>query len=601
MNVLGLSFGFHDSAAALIVDGNVVAACQQERISRVKNDAGFPGDAASWCLNRAGITSKDLSLVCYHEVPLLKFDRIVESSRRVGKVAEAEFQRTVARWLRDGRFAVKDLISRRLGVEPDRVAFCRHHDSHAASAFYSSPFERATIVTLDGVGEYETAVIAVGEGTSITRIASVQLPHSIGLFYSAFTAFLGFQVNEGEYKVMGMAAYGKPRHSDSLTALFKLNEDGTFEIDQSLFAFDGMSDRPYTAAMSERFGPPRVPHAPFGLDPRDLEPQHRGESEIIVEASKRYADIAASVQAVTEEVILHVVRRAVERTGCRNVVLAGGVALNSLANGRLVREEGYDVFVQPAAGDAGCALGAAQHHWHQSLNGPRTAPLVSCALGRDFSREECRAAVERSGFKVELDTDDRALYLDAVARLLSEGKVVGWFDGRSEWGPRALGQRSILADPRRQDMQRIVNEKVKFREAFRPFAPAVPQDAIDKYFEIYKSTKARRPGPGSPESFMLAVHPVRPECRSALPAITHADGTARVQSVSPDTQPVFHMLLQAFGRVTGVPILVNTSFNLNGEPIVDTPDDAIRTFSLSGIDCLAIEGIIVSKELAGAL
>lgn len=596
MKVLGLSYGFHDSAAALIIDQEIVAATQQERLSRLKNDAGFPAEAARFCLERAGIKAQDVDLIAYYEEPLVKFDRIVS---RWPATKDQTTRETVARWLRQGKFDPAKEIAHNLGVDRGRVRYNLHHRSHAASAFYCSPFDQATIVTLDGVGEYETATIGIGRNDRIETLASVMLPHSIGLFYSAFTAFLGFPINEGEYKVMGMAAFGQPKYRDDILGMLSLHDDGSFLLAQDCFNFSGDGDLPFSNAMIDRFGLARNPGAPFGVSaeslPSDVSPELR---EAVVSDSRRFADIAASVQAATEAVIAHVVRQAVSRTGIRNVAMSGGVALNSMANGRLIREGGYNLFVQPAAGDAGSALGAAQYHWHHTLGGARTRPMTSAALGRAFTFDEIDSAIRSSGFSIEFAATDWREYCSYVAGLIARGAVVGWHHGRSEWGPRALGNRSILADPRQPGMQRLVNEKIKFREPFRPFAPAVPAEYAAKYFDMGEGRVLSR---GCPEAFMLAVHPVRPEFRSKLPAVTHVDGSARVQIVHAEDQPDYHALLQAFGVATGMPVLLNTSFNLNGEPIVDSPTDAARTFSLSGLDYLCMSGVVVSKSLATSL
>jgi len=593
MYILGVSFGFHDSAAALIREGEVVAAAQQERFSRNKNDAGFPGDAIAFCLDQAGIKGQQLDLVAYYEEPLTKFDRIVEASIRSYPSTARYLDDVVARWHKDGQFDVTGRLARHLGIAPSRVVETRHHDSHAASAFFCSPFESAAVVTLDGVGEYQTAQISLGEGGGLTPLASINLPHSLGLFYSAFTAYLGFPVNEGEYKVMGMAAFGTPRWKDRLLALFELLPDGRFTLDQALFAFNPPEDLPYTLLLVEAFGPARPPGAPFALGddsmPSEVPVDQRAE---VIRQSRHFADIAASVQACTEEVILHVVRAAAKRTGKRQVCLAGGVALNSLANGRILRETGLDLFVQPAAGDAGGALGAAAYHWHQTLGGSRMAPLRTAALGRAFTRQRVDEALESSGFDLEYSGDDEDDWLAAVADLIAKGSVVGWFHGRAEWGPRALGNRSILANPRSASMRRRVNEIIKFREPFRPFAPAVAAERAAEFFEFPGAAT-----PGRPEDFMLAVHSVRPEWKTKLAAVTHADGTARLQLVHADGDPVFHKLLRQIDARTGLPVVLNTSFNLNGEPIVDTPEDALRTFTLSGLDYLCIENRILSKRL----
>lgn len=590
--VLGVSYGYHDAAAAIICDGIVVAAAQQERFSRRKNDHGFPADAIAHCLATAGIGADQLDLVAFYEDSLLKFDRVVAMAAAAFPQSRANLDETVARWIADGRFQVRERLADHLAIPIERVVLTSHHDSHAASAYFASPFPTAAIITLDGVGEYETATFALGRNDRLERLGAVRLPHSLGLFYSAFTAFLGFTVNEGEYKVMGMAAFGRPVWKDRLLGMFTLHDDGSFTLEQEYFAFDGWQDRPYTFRLIELFGSPRSPGTPFSVDsvhmPADVPVQHH---DAVVNQSRHYADIAASVQACTEEVVAHVVGRIAARCGVRDVCMAGGVALNSLANGRLLRD-GMRLYVQPAAGDAGGALGAAAYHWHHTLGLPRIAPLADVSLGRAFDRAHVDDVLATCGFDIVFRLDDEDAFVEAVADLLAQGNVVGWVWGRSEWGPRALGHRSILADPTIDGMQRIINEKIKFREPFRPFAPAVTEEQVGRYFEL--------PGPlsaTSPESFMLAVHPVRPEWRQHLPAITHADGSARVQAVSAERDPVLYRVLRAFERRKGVPILVNTSFNLNGEPIVDSPEDAVRTFSLSGLDYLCIENRIVSKSL----
>lgn len=593
VHVLGLSFGFHDSAAALIRDGEIVAAAQQERFSRKKNDARFPSDAISFCLNQAGITAKQLDLVAYHEEPLTKFNRIVSMAMAGFPQTMHYLDDVVARWHRDRLFDPTEYTAQNLGLDPSRVVDTRHHISHAASAFFCSPFDQAAVITIDGVGEYETGGIFKGEGNTLTQHSSLELPHSLGLFYSAFTAYLGFPVNEGEYKVMGMAAFGKPIWKDKLLQLFNLLPDGRFTLDQGLFSFTTPEDIPYTTVMTEVFGPARKPGAPFAINDETMPDGVTADQRVgIIEQSLHYADIAASVQACTEEVILHIVRKASASLGCKQVCLAGGVGLNSLANGRLLREADLELFIQPAAGDAGCALGAAAFHWHHTLGGTRMAPMSTAALGRSFARSQVDEALASSGFQIVFEQDDEDAWLNAVADLIASGKVIGWFSGRAEWGPRALGHRSILANPGLAGMQRKVNEMIKFREPFRPFAPAVPVERAAEFFEIPDCARRSRP-----EDYMLAVHNVRSEWKDKLPAITHADGTARVQTIAADADPVFHRLLTKVGERTGIPIILNTSFNLNGEPIVDRPSDAIRTFTLSGLDFLCIENRILSKNM----
>lgn len=590
MNVLGLSFDYHDAAAAILVDGVIVAAAQEERFSRRKHDQAYPERAIAHCLEQAGLRTSDLCQVVYYEQPLLKFDRILRSSLRRLPSGWGYLKETMASWLQDRKFEVRSRIAERLGLPPDRITYVRHHEAHAASAFFCSPFEEATVVTLDGVGEYETATIGVGRGNSLRTIATVRMPHSLGLFYSAFTAYLGFEVNEGEYKVMGMAGFGEPDRYDELIRLFSLNDDGTFLLDQRFFEFAIPDNLPYTKALTEWLGPAREPESPFAVTPE------QGIDDRALAENRRYANLAASVQKCAETVILHMVERAVERTGIGNVCLAGGVALNSLANGRIIRELRLPLYVHPASGDSGGAVGAALAYYNANAGGAtadgkvRRSSMTSAYLGPDYGPDDIDAAIAASGFeRVESFADDIGV-VDRAAELLADGKVLGWFQGRSEWGPRALGCRSIIADPTRIDMQRGVNERIKFREPFRPFAPAVPVDDAVRFFDM-PPVRERT----APEYFMLAVHPVRKEQQEVIPAVTHADGTARVQVVSSESHPLFFRLLKAFEQHSGVPVLLNTSFNLRGEPVVETPADALKTFAFSGIDAVVLGRRIVHK------
>src|SRR5262245_9246147 len=615
MKVLGLSFGFHDAAAALLIDGRIVAASQEERFTRITHEASFPRHAIEFCLRQAKVSITDVDCVVYYENALKKFDRIVWASTlrerqkpNGGLVARAQtlwnavtrandvppyLQSVTHSWFRWDKFDVVGMTSNELAIPREKVTYVDHHDSHLAAAFYTSPFDHAAIVTMDGVGEYETAVIAVGRGAEIERKLAINLPHSIGLLYSAFTAFLGFEVNEGEYKVMGMAAFGQPRYYDEVRKLVTLRPDGGFEIEQSCFEFLTPFEQPYTGEFLRRFGEPRKPEAEFAVQRCDLaEELTDAEADLVLSSSRHYADLAASVQLCTEELVLHVVAKASEIAGTRNVCLAGGVALNSLANGRLIREGGYSLFVHPAAGDAGNAIGAAASYWHRIAKQPRMQGFASPYLGSPLEQAEIDAAIAASGFDAVTTCSSDEELAQHVAGLLAGGAVIGWVQGQAEWGPRALGARSILADATNPAMKRIVNERVKFRELFRPFAPAVMAEAASQYFEFEPNLAA-----GAPEYYMLAVHPVRPDKRAMVPAITHADGSARIQIVTSASNPVFHALLRAFERCKGVPILMNTSFNLRGEPMVDSARDAIRTFSVSGIDSLVLGRTVVSSQV----
>lgn len=570
MNILGISCDYHDAAAALLVDGRIVAATQEERFSRRKQDPRLPLAAARYCLQEAGLAANQLDGVVFYEHPLLKLDRIRRTSQ------QARLHEVLARWLAEGRLDVRNRLATGLGIDPAKVAFVRHHDSHAASAFFCSPFEEAVVVTIDGVGESETATVSIGRGNRLERIAAVEFPHSVGLLYSGFTAFLGFEVNEGEYKVMGMAGFGKPRFADAILAKYRLFDDGSFALEQDFFDFSRPDGPLFSDALLRWLGPPRRPESRFA-DDSALGPEEQ-----------HYADIAASIQRCTEEVVLHMVRSAMRRTGLSNVCLAGGVALNSVANYRLQTELGCRLFVQPAAGDAGGALGAALYQHNAVLGRPRSQRLATPYLGKAFGRGEAIAAAQRDGWDPVAMASDDALFA-AVAQRLAAGKVGGWLRGRAEWGPRALGARSILASPLGPDVQARVNEKIKFRERFRPFAPSVLEERAGEFFDIQQVFE------GSPEYFMLSVCPVRPDKRHLIPAVTHVDGSARVQIVSERMSPDYHRLIRAFGEITGVPVVLNTSFNLRGEPIVNSPADALTTFGYSNMDFLAMENVLVEK------
>jgi carbamoyltransferase len=584
--ILGLSFDYHDSAAALLHDGKIVAAAQEERFTRKKHDAGFPTRSIAYCLAEAGIGLQDIDAVVYYEDTLLKLDRIISSAvQRFGE-NPGYLSKVSEMWAMEGKFLPERRILRSLSIDPSKLFKIGHHEAHAAAAFLCSPFHEAAVVTLDGVGEYDTCSVSVGRDRSFELKYAARLPHSIGLLYSAFTAFLGFEVNEGEYKVMGMAGFGEPRFADEVRRLITLTDDGLFEIDQTCFEFLAPKDRPYTQALLDRFGVPREPESAFRPGNRNIAALP-GSVEAL---SRHYADIAASVQLVAEEALLHIVRHAIRHTGLNDVCIAGGVGLNSLANARIQRELGCRLFVQPAAGDSGSALGAALHHYHSVLGRPRLGGLENAYLGRAYSDIEIEREVARHRLSVTRFASDQEM-VEAVARLLHQGQVVGWMQGRFEWGPRALGSRSILANPTRADMQEIVNVKIKFREPFRPFAPSVLAEKAHLYYEFPQPY-----GPSAPEHFMLAVARVKEGQQDKIPATTHVDGTARLQLVRRETNPLYHDLIAAFERLSGVPVVMNTSFNLRGQPIVDKPYDALETFAWSGMDALVMNRVLVTKE-----
>lgn len=562
-SILGISALFHDSAAAIIVDGQVIAASQEERFSRIKHDDALPVRSIEHCLSAAGIAPDQLDHVAFYEKPLAKFDRLLETYIAAAPRGRASFTAAMPRWLQT-KLHVRRQVRRSMTPRfAGPIWFCDHHTSHAASAFYPSPFDEAAIITMDGVGEWATTTIGVGRGRMIKTLAEIRFPDSIGLLYSAFTYHAGFTVNSGEYKLMGLAPYGKPIHVDTIRShLIDLRPDGSFRLNQDYF--DYATGLAMTGAKFDRlFGHARrKPNEPI----RDFD-----------------RDMAASIQVVTEAIVLQIALHAKRLTGMNHACLAGGVAMNCVANGRLMREGPFDdVWVQPAAGDAGGALGAAWWAWHEVLGNERVAEAgdsqAGSLLGPSFTETEIAATLDRFGVPYFPANDAD------IADALASGQVVGRFAGRAEFGPRALGNRSILADPRGDDTQSRINQKIKFRESFRPFAPAVLADHAPSHFEV---------GSHAANPYMMFVHPVRV---ANLPAITHVDGTARVQSVVTGTNPSFESLLNAFHDRTGCPILVNTSFNVRGEPIVGSPEDALRCFLKTDLDALVIESLLVRKS-----
>jgi carbamoyltransferase len=479
-----------------------------------------------------------------------------------------------------------------LGIDREKILFSDHHISHAASAFFCSPYEEAAILTVDGVGEWTTTAYGVGRGTHIQLTKQVEFPHSIGLLYSAFTAFLGFEVNEGEYKVMGMAPYGTPRYVDKVWKVVQQNSDGSFALDMDCFCFQHSTDKMFNRKFVRLFGEPRLPNLPFFTESTGY-PRYFGDkpSDYIAQcrANEHYADIAASIQRVTEDLLVGMARAVQRETGHKKLCIAGGVGLNSVANTRILREAGFDeLFIQPAAGDSGGALGAALWAYHAVLGQPRGFRMEHAYWGQEYGPGEIKAFLDDGNIE-HWHAESRDALLDRVSEYLVSGKVVGWYQGRFEWGPRALGNRSILADPRNPAMKDIVNAKIKFREPYRPFAPSVAADCATKYFEL-ESAAAQYPA-----RYMLYVMPVKAEHRATLPAITHVDGTARVQTVFKEHNPLYYGLIERFGQATGVPVVLNTSFNLRGEPIVTTPANAFSTFSRSEMDCLVLGDFLIDK------
>lgn len=591
--VLGVSAFYHDSAACLLRNGEIVAAAQEERFTRRKGDHSFPSRAIGYCLAAGGIGVDDLAAVAFYDKPLLKFERILETYLSVAPRGFRSFLKAGPLWVTE-KLYTDSAIRRGLGGYSGRVLYAEHHESHAASAFYPSPFDEAAILTVDGVGEWATASIGMGRGAEIELRRELHWPDSLGLLYSAFTYHAGFKVNGGEYKVMGLAPYGEPRFVDVIYGkLLDLREDGSFTLDQRYFNY--LAGLTMTSpAFDELFGgPPRVPESPL---------------------SQREMDLAASIQVVCEEIILRMVRTVHRETGARALCLAGGVALNAVANGRVLREGPFDhVWIQPAAGDAGGALGVALLVWHRYFGNPRAAPATEgngcgdsmrgALLGPAYARQEIESALGESNI-VYRELGEEAI-IERVAELLADEKVIGWFDGRMEFGPRALGARSILADPRSPRMQALINLKIKFREGFRPFAPSVLSDRAGDYFELEGESpymlivapvrEARRLAPPSATGELWGIEELNIP-RSDIPAVTHLDYSARIQTVTPDQNPRYYALIRAFAQHTGCPLVVNTSFNVRGEPIVCTPADAIQCFMRTDLDYLAIGPFLVAKS-----
>ncbi|HLK13134.1 MAG TPA: carbamoyltransferase [Candidatus Binatia bacterium] len=585
--ILGISAFYHDSAACLVRDGTIVAAAQEERFTRKKHDASFPRHAVAYCLAAGGLSAADLDYVGFYDKPLRKFERLLEQYLGVAPRGLRSFLTAMPVWLKDKLFT-RDLIVRQLDGFDGEVLFAEHHESHAASAFYPSPFAEAAVLTMDGVGEWATSSYGTGRGRELELLAELHYPHSLGMLYSAFTYYTGFKVNSGEYKVMGLAPYGAPRYVDLIfEKLVRLKEDGSFKLDMRYFNYlhgltmtNGAFDRLFG-------GPPRKPESPV---------------------TQREMDLAASIQVVTEEIMLRMARHVQRETGLPNLCLAGGVALNCVGNGRLLREGPFArLWIQPAAGDAGGALGVALAIHHKVLGAPREVPatgdgMQGSYLGPAFSDAEIQAALDAAGAVYTRLAPDALL--ERTAALLAEEQVVGWVQGRMEFGPRALGARSILGDPRSPRMQAVMNLKIKYRESFRPFAPSVLREHVGEWFEL-----------DTDSPYMLLVAPVRREHRiamtpaqqqlfgieklnvprSTIPAVTHVDYSARIQTVHRETNPRYHALLTRFHALTGCPVLVNTSFNVRGEPIVCTPADAYRCFRRTEMDALVVGSFLLRK------
>ncbi len=590
MNILGISAYYHDSAAVLVQDGKVVAAAQEERFTRIKHDHGFPLQAIRYCLAEAGIQEEQLDAVTFYDKPILKFERLMETYFSTSPKGLASFMKAMPLWIKQ-KLWIPYKIEKGLAqceVSSKVIYFAEHHESHAASSFYPSPFEEAAVLTMDGVGEWATSTIAIGRNNRIEMVKELCFPHSLGLLYSAITYFTGFRVNSGEYKLMGLAPYGSPKYVDAIYKhLLDLKDDGSFRLNMKYFSY--MEGLKMTSALMEELfdGPPRTPESPI---------------------TTREMDIAASIQVVTEDIVIRMARYTKELTGMKYLCLSGGVALNCVANGRLLRENIFDdIYIQPASGDAGGALGAALLTWYKIQDNPRSSDITTDSmqgsyLGPSFSDDEIEAYLAKNNYvakKIEGEEWSRT-----IARHMVDEKVIGLFQGRMEFGPRALGCRSIIGDARSTDMQSTMNLKIKYRESFRPFAPSCLEEKVADYFDI------DRPSP-----YMLIVADVKKErcleadvdktvpfdeqinqLRSDIPAITHVDYSARIQTVTPDTNKRYYDIIKAFDELTGYGVIINTSFNVRGEPIVCTPEDAYRCFMRTEMDCLVLGSYVLEKS-----
>ncbi len=565
MYVLGISCFYHDAGAALVKDGQLVAAAEEERFNRKKHYSDFPELAIRYCLKEAGITIHDVDYIGFYEKPFIKFNRILETCLADWPFTYMSWIKAMPIWLKD-KLRIGHLIQERLGTDKD-IIYCEHHLSHAASAFLVSPFEEAAIITADGVGEWTSTAWGTGRGTEMEIVKEIRFPHSVGLLFSAITAYLGFKVNDAEWKVMGLAPYGRPTYVDQFRQVVDIRDDGSFRLNMKYFAHTRSTSSMLTGEWERLFGQPRRPR----------------ETEL----NSFHEDIAHSGQKIVEEIMIKMAHHVQQVTGMKNLCIAGGVGLNCVANWKILQQTAFEnIYIQPAAGDSGGAVGTAFHIYNTLLKKPREFVMNHAYLGPSFTHDEIKKVLDT--FEATYDQyDDEAEFIDRVAEMIASGMVIGWFQGRMEFGPRALGSRSILADPRSEKMKDIINSKVKFREAFRPFAPAVLKEVAHEWFEMPAGMDA---------PFMLLVPTVRADKRAQIPAVTHQDGTGRVQTVTEELSGAYYRLIKRFGEKTGVPVLINTSFNVRGEPIVCTPRDAYNTFVNTGIDALVIGRFILTEK-----
>jgi len=563
--VLGISCYYHDSGAALVRDGKLIAAGEEERFNRKKHDSDFPKLAVEYCLKEAGITIDQVDYIGFYEKPLVKFNRILESILATWPRSYKAWLKAVPLWLTH-RLNISSDIQKQLGCDKD-ILYCQHHLSHAASAFLVSPFEEAAIITADGVGEWTTTAWGVGRGSQMDMMKEMRFPHSVGLLFSAITAYLGFRVNDAEWKVMGLAPYGKPTYVDKFREIVDIRDDGSIRLNLDYFAHAYSTTDTINEKWADLFG----------------QPQNKSESEL----TEFHRDIAHSGQKIVEEIMVKMATHVHRETGMKNVCIAGGVGLNCVANWRILKESGFkDIFIQPAAGDSGGALGTAFYIYNTVLGNPRNFRMEHACWGPQFSDAQIKETLRQVEATYETVPDENQL-VDKTARMIADGKVVAWFQGRMEFGPRALGSRSLLADARSERMKDTINAKVKFREAFRPFAPAVLKERAHEYFDM---------PPGMEAPYMLLVPKVLPDKHAVIPAVTHQDGTGRVQTVTNEQNGLYYRLIKRFGELTGVPVVINTSFNVRGEPIVCTPRDAYNTFVNTGIDVLVMGNYILTEK-----
>lgn len=597
MYILGISAFYHDSAAALLKDGELVAASMEERFSRKKHDNGFPDLAVQFCLEHAGITPNDLDYVVFYEKPLVKFERILQTAINRFPNSVGVWREAMIAWLTD-KLWVRSHVARGVGVPFDKVLFCDHHMSHAASTYLASPFKDAAILTVDGVGEWTTTTLGVGKSSlgdagdsapTIELFEEQRFPHSLGLLYSTFTAWLGFRVNNGEYKVMGMSPYGEPNYLDKVHKVINLDkETGGFSLNMEYFDFHQSTHRSYSNKFLNLFGDQRDADAEFFTMRTNPE---RSAEKAAMDTNQYYADVSASIQQVTEDALINMATYLHKKTGMSKLVMAGGVALNTKANWRILNETPFDeLWIQPAAGDDGGALGAALWAWHILLGNPRKWVQTHSYYGRAYSDVECQQFLDEEGLKYESFAGNEEKLTETIVDALVDKNVIGFHQGRFEWGPRALGNRSILADPRGADMKEVVNTKIKFREPFRPFAPVILRERAPEYFDYPDVDKHHAP------RYMLMVAPIKEDKQDKIHAVNH-EGTGRLQSIDRETNHRYYDVVKQFGEATGVPVVLNTSFNLRGEPIVNTPREAFNTFRNSDIDILVLGPYVVRKPL----